>query len=243
MVRHCCAVMGTDPAPLVNCEAEVVRQMDFLGTIEAGTVLPLEPCWSELVAFYQHTGETCSYDVAFFPQCAPFQGTVAAMGPCHDGEECIRGEDPVGCLGITSTEPGSCVTLTRGALGDACMDTATETYFGVTSVVPNASVEPPVSVVCHISDGLYCSLARVCEPLIAPGQPCQVSEGCQPGYTCPPGSGIPVVGGAPNDRVCVPENQVGDPCTDRCSGNLVCQNNTCSPIPVGYDEQCEGDFD
>ena len=91
-------------------------------------------------------------------------------------------------------------------------------------------------MVCYTSDGLYCSLDKVCEPLIAPDQPCLLSEACQPGYSCEVPTGI-------GEGACRPENQIGDPCTDRCSGNLICQNNACAPVPVGYDNQCEGDFD
>lgn len=230
-VRQCCANAGFPAGPLADCATEVVRQMDFLSAIEAGTIRVGEPGFSNLTAFYGELAQTCMYPATFQSYqddfAGAFEGTVALMGPCDKAAECVRGADPVACFrnGVPDSQPGICVPLTRGSLGDACLDTATAGYVGVTYSTSPA-LEPAL-VVCYTSDNLYCAVSsRTCEAQLAPNAACSGAEECQAGYTC--------------DEVCRPAQQLGDACISRCPPPLTCSNGTCTPYPFADDDMCGG---
>jgi hypothetical protein len=140
--------------------------------------------------------------------------------------------DPVVCLKIADAvgrpETGTCVTMQRGALGDECVSSSYEGYYGATYT---AAIVEQAFVYCDAADGLYCDFGTyTCVPYATEGQTCGSAQ-CALGLYCEVG-------------LCHIRASAGAPCTspDGCALPLVCENGVCTEPPVASSALCSGDF-
>jgi hypothetical protein len=235
--RNCCNQAGYPAEPLADCEAEVMRQIDSLTLVVAGTVLADASKVASCVTAYRAAASTCAYPSSTFDDCqGMFSGTRHDGESCTRSEECVRGAEAVMCLktssGTTDPETGICHTLQRGVLGQPCSTSADRNFSGVTYTTPDPS--PPL-VYCHSADGLYCgylvtTTERACQEFAAEGAPCADGQVCAPNAFC--------------DATCKARKSLGSPCVARneCAELLACENGTCAPLGVASDKLCSGDF-
>jgi hypothetical protein len=232
--RTCCGRAGRPPEPLVDCEPEVIRQIDPLQEAVNGTVVVNSARFSACLAHYRASATSCEYPASVGNDCEGiFSGTLREGERCTRAEECIRGADPVACLLPISDggeeRTGVCRTLRRGASGDACILSGGANYYGTTY---STSDPNPPFVYCHSADGLYCSsgLNRTCTPFASVGSPCAQFEGCAPDAYC--------------DTTCVSRKPAGAACgrSSECQGVQACDNGVCGPLGIATDKLCSGDF-
>jgi len=231
--RRCCAEEGLSTTPLDQCEVETVEQSDFYKAIDRGTVVLVEPAFSECLEVARASANVCDLSATVNSACLSVtRGTVAAGGVCYDAVECASDGDPVACLSstdISADAPGVCRAMVRGRVGDECAFSTNELYYGVTYSTPEPD---PNLVFCDAADGLYCAFpGAACTVFAAEGAPCTDREGCAPGLYC--------------ETTCKPRKPAGTACTgsEECAQLTLCKDGTCAHVSFADTEICEGDFD
>jgi hypothetical protein len=232
--RTCCARASFPSEPLVDCEPEVIRQIDPLQEAVNGTVIVDTARFAACVAHYRTAATSCTYPPAIGDDCeGMFRGTLREGETCTRSEECIRGADPVACL-LPISDGGSgrtgvCHNLRRGSQGDACITSGGDRYHGTTY---STSDPNPPYVYCHSADGLFCSIGtqRTCVPFKTVGSPCVEFLECGPDAYC--------------DTTCTARKPVGAACgrPSECQGIQSCNNGVCAPLEIATNKLCSGDF-
>lgn len=147
-----------------------------------------------------------------------FAGTVPNGGPCSSSDECAA---PAGgrafCLG------GQCHAEPRGAAGDACSSTCTESgsstscagFGGVASGGADGGTSPGGDLArCYTNDGLTCGPSDTCEKVPALSEPCTFG-GCGENAFCDQSGAA---------GVCAARRDVGGTCNgfDECVTTAFC---------------------
>lgn len=232
--RTCCARASFPSEPLVDCEPEVIRQIDPLQEAVNGTVTVDAARFATCVAHYRTAGASCEYPTSIGKDCEGiFAGTLREGERCSRSEECIRGTDPVACLlpmsDGGSARTGVCHDLRRGTAGDACIVSGGEHFHGTTYSTTDPN---PPFVYCHSADGLFCSsgVQRICVPFKKVGSPCVEFLECGPDAYC--------------DTTCIALKPAGAPCvrSSECQHVQACNNGVCGPLNIATDKLCSGDY-
>jgi hypothetical protein len=234
LARTCCLQAGYAEDPLAPCEAEVLDQIPFIGSVLAGNSTIDAAAMDRCVAAFDDAATTCTYPERTATACnALWAGTLGEGEPCTYVADCARGDHPVICLRNLSVTGdvagGNCHTMIRGGLGDLCVSSAYPGYYGATYA---AAVVTRDLVYCSEADGLYCDFNQeggTCAEIATEGAPCEGFD-CATGLFC--------------DGTCRPRGHIGDSCTAAtdCARPLACEEGTCQERPVATDSLCALQF-
>ena len=167
-------------------------------------------------------------------------GTLPVGASCTDVKACAAPPgQTAACIFDATGVNGTCQLgmpqMTHGASGDACAATCIEG-----DGCDFANGNPTVNVACFDVDGLYCSDALSCAPLLAVGEPCRTTADCATGTYCAEDGSLPSAAGVIGACATLKEN--GTPCligteclSHACDGTCfhppLAQPNLCLGIP------------
>ncbi|MFV8756134.1 hypothetical protein ACNOYE_36755 [Nannocystaceae bacterium ST9] len=152
--------------------------------VVAGTAVEGEACTN----YYTVFGDSCVQGLQCFGTCMALPGSVTtkqvgevcdpATEICVAGSQCMV--DP-----MAPSDPATCVQLPGE--GEACtFGCDVGLYCDPADLICKGPVGEgeacDYQILCQ--DGLYCGMADLCEPLLAPGEACDGDEQCSEGYVC-----------------------------------------------------------
>lgn len=209
-IGSCCEVEGFAYDPNKCNEAGLEELGDELPNTTDGRVVYDANAAGACVSAIAKAAKSCK--PFFAAECDEvFKGTLAPGEACTRSIECAPSDaGDVDC----DYESQVCVVSPRGAVGDGCSQTCTETDSDGTecSGSGGSSGGPePGPATCYTNDGLACDEDYKCAPLAGLGEPCSY-DGCVEGATCN------------STGVCVPLAAVGEPCEwyDSCVDTAYC---------------------
>ena len=232
-VRSCCVAAGHPASQVADCESVFSTLSEFQAVI-AGRVSFREPERSQCVAYLESLGQSCDPITDQTPCGRLFEGVLGEGTACDGAEQCLRGDAGVACLridpdGNNGSLPGTCRSLSVGALGTACFQTVDSDGYAINY----STYEPnPTLGTCDRRSGLYCDfVSSTCRALVAAGEPCTGYDDCADGLYC--------------NGTCVPKLPQGSSCEsfDECANGLACSAGVCTERRLTDGDLCEGDYD
>ncbi len=246
-IEPCCRAAGL-PYNQEACRRQLVEDVGYGISPNVRDRFEYDPVAAgECIAFARRVAETCQSP--YIGPCSEvYKGKTQPGEPCLSPRECARPPRGMAACEIFGDAIESrCRSEPRGAEGDRCHGTCTES-FG--SIVCHEVILYDDAVVadCYTGDGLYCE--GTCHRLLPLGSACNAGfSRCERGAGC----GCDDSASCETTR-CVPKAASGGPCAynENCPDDLHCDRDslTCQKKrPAGAPcggfeyEECEGSCD
>jgi hypothetical protein len=205
----CCAQNGISTSGLAACEA---YELQFVQRYLDDGSSVINPAG---IAAVLDVLQTSCNQPSYALLATTTVGTRNPGDPCIAVDQC-KG-DPILCLGIGNSSPGTCVVPRRGKAGDACVATCDDT----TTCQWGTGTDIVDPAVCYEQDGVRCDDASdQCVALVVVGNPCSAStyDDCGVHATC-----------SYVTSQCVANATVGEDCSNdqTCDSTLICNGQTC----------------